>query len=189
MSEASQTVHDRTPLPSLLPAWRAAFLSALRENGVVRYACEAVQIGRQTAYDARTADPEFAAAWERALEDAADLLEQEAVRRARIGVREPVIYQGHLCGQWVTEDGEVVAENTPGSKLVPLGVTKYSDGLLMFLLKGMRSDKYRDKPPELPPLEVLLAALPSEVAETVRAALAESVRLRRDRGGGATGGS
>lgn len=43
--------------------------------------------------------------------------------------------------------------------------------------------------PELPPLEVLLAALPTDVAETVRAALARAVHARGDRDGGAGPGA
>lgn len=124
--------------------WQPAFLSALRESGVVRSACEAARIGRTTAYELRQRDPGFAAAWDEAMEDAADLLEAEAIRRARHGVREPVIYQGRPCGVWVNDAGEVVADGTPGAKLVPLAVTKYSDTLLVFLLKGARPDKYRE---------------------------------------------
>ena len=90
----SDTAHHRTPEKALARPWRAAFLAALRECGVVRDACEAAGIGRRTAYDLRDADPTFAAAWDDALQDGIDLLEREAVRRARVGVKEPVIYQG-----------------------------------------------------------------------------------------------
>lgn len=137
-------VQNRTPEAGVERVWKDAFLSALRETGVVRSACEAAKIGRQTAYDLRYADNGFAAEWDSAMQDAADLLEVEAIRRARTGVREPVIYQGKPCGVWVNESGEVVSENTPGAKLVPLSVTKYSDALLMFLLKGARPEKYRE---------------------------------------------
>lgn len=53
----------------------------------------------------------------------AELLEAEAVRRAYEGVDEPVFYQGSECGE----------------------VRKYSDTLLMFLLKGMMPNKYRER--------------------------------------------
>lgn len=127
--------------------WHAAFLSALRETGVVRSACEASGVSRTAAYTHRNRDAEFAARWDDAIQDAADLLETEAIRRARVGVREPVIYQGRPCGVWVNEAGEIVGENTPGSKLVPLSITKYSDTLLIFLLKGIRPEKYKDHLP------------------------------------------
>lgn len=133
-----------TPVKALAPVWHGAFIAALRETGVVRTACEAVGISRTSAYNVRNADAEFAAKWDEAIQDAADLLEVEALRRARHGVKKPVIYKGQLCGMWVDEGGNVVAEQTPGSTLVPLSVTEYSDTLLIFLLKGIRPEKYRE---------------------------------------------
>lgn len=67
------------------PVWQPAFLSALRDSGNVRVACAAAQIGKSTAYDRRKADPEFAAIWQDAMDDAADVLEAEARRRAVVG--------------------------------------------------------------------------------------------------------
>jgi hypothetical protein len=127
--------------------WQPAFLSALREVGVVRDACEAAGVSRTTAYRQRNEDPEFAREWDESIQDAADLLEREAVRRARVGVKKPVIYQGKLCGVWVDGDGNAVAEGTPGARMIPLSVTEYSDTLLMFLLKGIRPEKYKDHQP------------------------------------------
>lgn len=144
----AETGHDRTPEKALARPWRAAFLAALRETGTVRDACEAAGIGRQTAYDLRAADPTLAREWDEALQDSADLLEREAVRRARVGVREPVIHQGRPCGVWVDAEGQIVAEGTPGARLGPLSVTRYSDLLLIFLLKGARPAKFRDTPPK-----------------------------------------
>ena len=51
-----------------------------------------------------------------------EALEYEAVRRAYHGVAEPVFYNGVQCGS----------------------VTKYSDKLLMFLLKARNPAKYRE---------------------------------------------
>jgi hypothetical protein len=62
-------------------------------------------------------------AFEDAAEEAADLLETEARRRALEGVEEPVFYQGQQCGT----------------------VHKYSDTLLIFLLKGCRPEKYVER--------------------------------------------
>lgn len=105
------------------PVWEKAFLSALSEAGVVRYACKAAGVDPSAVYDRRREVPEFAAAWAQALDDAADLLESEAVRRGRDGIVETV----------VGKNGEVY-ENT-----------KYSDTLLIFLLKGARPEKYRER--------------------------------------------
>ena len=62
--------------------WMAAFLEVLSQTGNVSFACRSAQISRQTAYDAREKDAEFAAQWENALEEAVELLELEARRRA-----------------------------------------------------------------------------------------------------------
>jgi hypothetical protein len=128
--------------------WRKAFLTAIRQLGNVRAACDACGIGRRTAYSLREADPTFAADWDEALEDHTDLLEAEVVRRA-MGTKELVIHQGKPCGVWVL-NGEIVTETTPGAKLIPLYQTRYSDTLIQFELRGRRPRKYnppRDEPP------------------------------------------
>jgi hypothetical protein len=65
----------------------------------------------------------FKALFDEAHEDALDALEEEARRRAVDGVLEPV-YQG----------GEKVGT-----------IRKYSDALLMLLLKGKRPDTFRER--------------------------------------------
>src|SRR5438067_5704413 len=64
------------------PRKRAIFLDNLRKYGAGYVACKQANIARSTAYDARNAEPEFAAAWEEAKEDALDLLEATAHKRA-----------------------------------------------------------------------------------------------------------
>lgn len=84
---------------------RVAFLLALRgdaNDGVpmtVRDACHKVGISRGTVRGWRETDPEFAAAYDEAMDDGTDLLETEAVRRATKGVPQPVYYQGEECGE------------------------------------------------------------------------------------------
>jgi len=102
---------------------KARFLAILAEGGSVKLAAEKAKIGRRTAYEWKAADPEFAAAWEEAVEAGTDALEDEAKRRAYNGVDEPVFYQGEQCGL----------------------VRKYSDTLLIFLLKARRPEKYRER--------------------------------------------
>lgn len=80
-------------------------------------------VSRQTAYVHRRAEPQFAKEWETAIDDAAFTLEDEAWRRARDGVDEPIVHQGMIIGTQ----------------------KKYSDTLLIFLLKGIKPDKYADK--------------------------------------------
>jgi hypothetical protein len=136
--------HDSAPKKGeLRPFWRDAFLAALRETGVVRDAAEAAGVDRSTPYKAREVDDDFRREWDEAMADASDLLIREAVRRARVGVHEPVIHQGRPCGVWVNREGEIVSAGTPDARLIPYTVTRYSDTLLIFLLKGQRPE-YRD---------------------------------------------
>ena len=65
---------------------------------------------------------EFAEAWEEAKREAFDLLEFEAIRRARQGVREPHFYQDQIVGH----------------------VNKFSDTLLIFLMKAGQPGRFRD---------------------------------------------
>jgi hypothetical protein len=125
--------------------WHDALFAALALTGNVTSAAGAAHIERKTAYLARDRDPAFRARWADALDAAADRLEEEARRRAHDGVDEPVIYQGEPCGSWVDAAGNVVSKDTPSARLVPLTVKKYSDGLLMFLLKACRPEKYRER--------------------------------------------
>lgn len=108
--------HTRTPEKDF------AFLVTLAETGNVTRAAAAIGCGRSTVYEWREADEDFAKQWERAMRIATLGLEDEARRRAEEGVDEPVFYQGIECGT----------------------VRKYSDTLLIFLLKA-RDPKYREK--------------------------------------------
>lgn len=100
-----------------------AFFEALRRSGNVTVAADSVAVSRRTVYDHRAADPAFAALWEEAYEEAIDALEAEARRRAVDGV-----VVDHL-----DKDGKLLFTDT-----------RYSDVLLIFLLKGARPEKYRD---------------------------------------------
>lgn len=99
-----------------------AFLAAFRESGNITLAAEIVGIDRRYHYN-WLKDAEYAEAFEEAVEHAADRLEQEARRRAVEGVAKPVWYKGEQCGV----------------------VQEYSDLLLIFLLKGVRPEKYKDR--------------------------------------------
>lgn len=102
--------------------WHEPFLEALRELGQVAAACRAAGVGRSLAYLHRQDDPEFAEAWDDAVQSGLDHLEEEAARRAVKGVERPVFHKGQPVGT----------------------VKEYSDTLLIFLLKGGRPEKYRD---------------------------------------------
>jgi hypothetical protein len=111
------------------PKKQAAFLDELALRGNVRDACAVAGVPRRTAYDWRDADPAFAAAWDTALDEAADVMEREAHRRAVDGTEEPVF--GSM--------GQGLGSGEVGR------ITKYSDTLLIFLLKAARPEKYRER--------------------------------------------
>ncbi len=101
-----------------------AFLAAFRETGNVRLACKAVSVGRSSHYRWLEKDAEYHSAFNLAKEDATDVLEAEAHRRAVEGWEEPAgWYRGQAGGM----------------------VRKYSDVLLIFLLKSLRPDRYRER--------------------------------------------
>lgn len=103
--------------------WKVVFLRELARVGIVGAACKKAKVGRTTAYKTRDEDAEFAAAWAAALDDAADDMETEAWRRGKAGVLKPVYQGGKKVGS----------------------VREYSDTLLIFMLKGTRPEKYRDR--------------------------------------------
>jgi hypothetical protein len=101
---------------------QAKFLKMLSEGQAVQYICEQMNLGRHTVYGWRERYPEFRKAWDEALEVSTEMLEREAFRRAHDGCDEPVFHQGQVCGY----------------------ITKYSDTLLIFLLKSRKPERYRD---------------------------------------------
>jgi hypothetical protein len=64
------------------PDWAPRFIESFRATGNVRLSASSAGIDRDTAYKRRGRDPRFAAAWAQAREDAIDVLEAEARRRA-----------------------------------------------------------------------------------------------------------
>ena len=104
------------------PEKELAFLTVLADTGNVGKAATAIGCGRTTVYAWREEDPVFSAKWDRALKISILGMEDEARRRAVEGVEEPVF----------DKDGKV-----SGVK------TKYSDTLLIFLMKA-HDPKYRE---------------------------------------------
>lgn len=90
----------------------------------------------------RNRDPVFAAAEREAGEEAADRLEGMLYIRGGPGYEEPVIYQGQLQYRKDHEGKSVLdAEGKP----IPLAVTKFDTTAAIFLLNGMRPEKYRQR--------------------------------------------
>src|SRR6266545_4396474 len=105
------------------PEKDAKFFEFLSQGASVTAAARAAGYTRSRVYERRKADAEFAAAWDDSLGQGTDGLEDEALRRAKDGVAEPRFYEGRVCGY----------------------VQKYSDALLICLLKARRPEKYRDR--------------------------------------------
>ena len=113
-----------TPKKSQRPPsdWQQTFLDALADSGHVSDSALIAGVDRSTAYKYYRTDPDFAALWEQAIKASNVVLEDEARRRAVTGVDEPVFQQARQVGS----------------------VRKYSDTLLIFLMKGNMPEKYRE---------------------------------------------
>ena len=101
---------------------RTRFLEELSASGNVTSAAKQANISRRTAYNWRNESEAFKEEWDRAADLGTDALEDEAIRRAQSGVLEAV-YQG---------------KEKVGT------IRRFSDTLLIFLLKGRRPEKFRD---------------------------------------------
>lgn len=113
--------HDMSP--ETTRELQQRFLDAYVMYGTVGRATTALHLPRGLHNTWLRTDFEYAEAYYNARELIVDQLESEAIRRAKDGVERPVYQGGELVGT----------------------VTEYSDSLLMFLLKGMRPDKYRER--------------------------------------------
>jgi hypothetical protein len=100
---------------------KAEFLIILNDTFNVSEAVQGVGVSSATVYSARKSDPDFAAAWDDVIEFGTDELIAEGRRRAYEGVDEPVFHQGRVVGH----------------------KKRFSDQLLMFLVKANRPE-YRD---------------------------------------------
>lgn len=117
-----------------------AFLAAYSECGIVKRAAKIAGISRELHYDWKVKDPDYAEAFAWAVQLAGDALEDEAVRRAQLGVKEYLLYQGEIV---TVATGKHDAEGKDIRK--PLMKRRYSDGLLAQLLGGAKPEKYRTK--------------------------------------------
>ena len=107
------------------PAKKKKFLDALSNGATVAKAANIAKVSRSGINKHRNNKKNklFAEAWLEAVEAGTDAMEDEADRRGRIGWDEPVWYKGEIAGV----------------------VRKYSDTLLIFMLKARRPDKFRER--------------------------------------------
>ena len=118
------------------------FLKAFANLGTITYACRHVGITRKTHYDWLKADLQYAADFHDAEYQATDRLEQEARRRATVGTDELVLWQGKPVLVDHPDDAVLPEKQR---RQAPLVKKTYSDTLLIFLLKGARPEKYRER--------------------------------------------
>ncbi len=104
------------------PEKRLAFLTVLAASCNVTKAAKAIGVSRELLYDWRDKDPEFAAAWERAVTLGVEALEDIAHVRAFDGLDKPVYQSGVEVGK----------------------IREYSDTMAIFLLKAHKPKKYRE---------------------------------------------
>ena len=168
---------------------KKAFLAAFVETCSITEAAAAVGIDRCNHYDWLKNDPKYAAEFEQAIPIAAQNLEDDAVRWARVGIFEPNIYQGQFQYgarkriECALQDGttafqdelpagaNVIATREVEVKDVLLGVQKRSESLLSKLLSAWLPEKYgkkvevsgKDGAPLVPTvMEVVFVDPPSE---------------------------
>jgi len=100
-----------------------AMIQAFAQTGHIGLAARMAGISRRTHERWMLKYEKYNAAFAKTKASAGDFLESEAFSRATQGVEEPVYYQGSVCGH----------------------ITRYSDGLLQFLLRGAMPEKYGSK--------------------------------------------
>ena len=104
------------------------FLTALAQTGNPSLACRASTLTRREVNLLRREDSEFALAFQDAMDEATDVLEAEAWRRALEGVAEPLV-----------RGGKPVCDPRTGETMM---IRRYSDSLLMLLLRASKPSKF-----------------------------------------------
>ncbi|MEW4468387.1 hypothetical protein AB1K62_11205 [Parasphingorhabdus sp. JC815] len=95
MAEASEdSQDDLDPRGDHFTTRRAVFLKHLARNSSVKKSAKKAKIPNSTLYLWREKDPDFAAAWLKALAAGYELLEMEMLDRARKGVKRTIYYHG-----------------------------------------------------------------------------------------------
>lgn len=107
----------------ITPDHERIFLEALSEWGNISDAALASGISRKAWYHRKAKNKVFAKKWEQARALGGAALEDECRRRAGKGYLEPVFYKGQKCGV----------------------VRKYSDTLLIVMLKSIYPERFADR--------------------------------------------
>ena len=124
MAKTAQVIEqpEESCFPTISQLKQRAFLAAFAETGNQVQAAKVAGVDRRSHYN-WLKQPEYADAWEQAKIMAGDSIEAEIVRRAT-GYDEEAFYQGEPTGHTIK---------------------RYSDILLIFLMKGWNPNKYHDR--------------------------------------------
>lgn len=132
------------------------FLVAFAHTGVIQRACEYAEVPRNMYYRWMEHDQDFVFTFRETQAEAVERLEDECRRRAENGIVKvtPIYFQGRKVGERVER--------------------VYSDLLLMFLLKALKPEKYREKFEAISPDEAMQlaeASLTDEQLSRIREAV------------------
>ncbi len=129
---------------------KAKFLAFLREDPTVSLACEYIDKNRDTVYNWREKDQNFAKEWDNALERARDVGRSSIYKRGIIGWQEPMVSMGKV----VYEEDPVLDEkgeqkrDSKGRPMTQQGakvmIPKHSDSLALAWAKA-NLPEYKDK--------------------------------------------
>lgn len=111
------------PGKAVTPQQWGRFLARYAETGNITRSAEYAGTTRMTVYKRRKDDPVFDTECIAAYEIAVEAMEEECQRRAFSGFTRDIYWQGEVVGH----------------------ETVFSDSLAMFLLKGAKPEKYRDR--------------------------------------------
>jgi hypothetical protein len=121
---------------------KLAFLEALARRRTVKAACDEVGLSRLDAKKGRAADPAFAQLWDEVIEGIADELEAEAMRRALHGYELRTTIRRREKKETRSEDSGNGSQSGESEGEVESVAHKYSEGLLVLLLKANRPEKF-----------------------------------------------
>lgn len=105
-----------------IPKWVKTFLAHFADTGNATLSARKAKVNRQYVYRYRGENEWFAELWKQAEAEAVEVMEGEAHRRAVKGCLEPIFHAGRKVGT----------------------VKRFSDTLLIFLLKARKPETYRD---------------------------------------------
>ncbi len=134
---------SQSPAGSMTDEVKLLFLEALARRRTVKSACEETGLTRWQATRERAADPAFDQLWSEAIENIADELEAEAMRRAMQGyeLRTTVRRREKKETRSGEDSGNGATSGETEGEMESVA-HRYSEGLLILLLKANRPAKF-----------------------------------------------